>query len=260
MGRTLSEEKTKLTHWDKPISFLGYHIQGKLRENGVQIKAVLTIPKERERLIRRELLRASRYYHIPEFDAMVNISAKFRGWCNYYKYANSPQVVFNRLAQKTWWFYAPLLAQKHKMSMKQLLVSATKAGDYTVVQKGSSRRKTFIRHVGKREYYLDIFPPKTASIYAVTTRTSWNVDLKPLNPNNWMDGRSATTRVTALARSEGICERCGLQPAQQVHHKNRLKSKGTMLAKVASDQDQHKQALALCKECHLEMPKGTWQG
>jgi group II intron reverse transcriptase/maturase len=259
MGLTLSGEKTKITHWSKPISFLGYHIQGKLRAKGVQIKAALTIPKEKERLIRRDLLKASRYYHIPELDAMFNISAKFRGWCNYYKYAHSPQVVFNRLGHKTWWFFANFLAKRHKTSIKKLLISATKAGKYKVVHKENRKRKTFTSLVGKREYHLDIFPPKTASLHAVTTKTSWEVDLTPVTPGNWMTGRSATTQLTALARSEGICERCGTNPAHHVHHRNRMKSKGGPLARIVSDKDQRERAVALCKECHLEMHQGTWQ-
>jgi retron-type reverse transcriptase len=82
IGLKLSVEKTRITHWDKPITFLGYHIHGELRDRGVQIKAILTIPKEKERLIRRELLKTASYHHIPEIDAMLNMSAKFRGWCN----------------------------------------------------------------------------------------------------------------------------------------------------------------------------------
>jgi group II intron reverse transcriptase/maturase len=79
MGLTLSVEKTKVTHWDKPITFLGYHIHGEIRANGVQIRAILTTPKEKERLIRRELLTVARYHHIPEIDAMLAMNAKFRG-------------------------------------------------------------------------------------------------------------------------------------------------------------------------------------
>jgi group II intron reverse transcriptase/maturase len=118
IGLKLSVEKTRMTHWDKPITFLGYHIHGELRDRGVQIKAILTIPKEKERQIRRELLRVASYHHIPELDAMMSMNAKIRGWSNYYKYANSPQVVFNRVAHKMWWFYAHFLAQKHRMSIK----------------------------------------------------------------------------------------------------------------------------------------------
>jgi len=260
MGLQLSEEKTRITHWDKPISFLGYHIHGELRTNGVQIRAILTIPKEKERLIRRELLKTSRYHHIPEADAMLNMSAKYRGWCNYYKYANNPQVVFNRISQKTWWFFAHFLARSRRSSIKSLLIWAKTTGKFKVVTKGNDRRQTFTTKIGKRELRLDTFPPKTAEIRAVTNKETWTVDLKPVNPMNWMQGRSTATKLTALARSEGICERCGESPVDQVHHKKRMKTKRTMLAKVRSDKDQREQALALCKECHLEVHHGNFNG
>jgi hypothetical protein len=260
MGLKLSVEKTRITHWDKPISFLGYNIHGELRDRGVQIKAILTVPKEKERLIRRELLKTASYHHIPEIDAMLTMNAKFRGWCNYYKYARSPQVVFNRLSQKMWWFFAHFLARNRRSSIKNLLTWAQTTGKHKVVTKGNDRRLTFTIRNGKRERYLDLFPPKTAAILAVTTKETWTVDLKPVNPLNWMQGRSAATKLTALTRSEGICERCGENPATQVHHANRMKSKRTMLAKVMSDKDQQEQALALCKECHLEVHHGHFSG
>jgi hypothetical protein len=73
-------------------------------------------------------------------------------------------------------------------------------------------------------------------------------------------GRSAATRLSALARSHGRCERCQKNPAVQVPHKDRMKAKRSILAKVASDRDQQNQARALCKECHLEDQHGTGQG
>ncbi len=218
MGLQLSMDKTRITNWSKPIAFLGYHIHGELRRHGVQIRAILTIPKEKERLIRRELLKTASYHHIPELDAMLNMSAKYRGWCNYYKYASSPQGVFTRLSQKTWWFFAHFLARGRRSSIKSLLRWATITGKSKVVTKGNDRRLTFTIQNGKREIYLDLFPPKTAEIRAVSNKETWTVDLKPVNPKSWMQGRSVATRLTALTRSEGICERCGENPAEQVHH------------------------------------------
>ena len=95
MGLTLSEEKTSITHWEKPIRFLGYDIHGIPAGQRRTNHAILSIPKEKERAIRRELVRVASYHHIPEIDGMLSMNAKFRGWCNYYKYANSPQSVFS---------------------------------------------------------------------------------------------------------------------------------------------------------------------
>ena len=261
MGLTLSEEKTRMTHWDEPVRFLGYDIQGVMRARGVQIRAILSIPKEKERTIRRELLKIASYHHIPEIDAMLSMSAKFRGWSNYYKYANAPSEVFERVSRKMWWFYAHFLARKQRQSIRKLLTWAHKTGREKVVKKrNGERRGTFTVPVGKKEIYLDIFPPKTAEIKTVANEGTWTVDLKPVNPASWNQGRSAATRLTALARSEGICERCGENPVQHIHHTERMKTKRTTLAKIESDKDQREQAKALCKECHLEAHHGKWQG
>jgi hypothetical protein len=260
MGLTLSEEKTSITHWSKPITFLGYHIHGIQRINGVQIQAILSIPKEKERAIRRELVKISRYHHIPEIDAMQSMSAKFRGWCHYYKYANSPNQVFERVSRKMWWSYAHFLARKHRSSIKQLLRRTKENGSHKMVTKGATRRGTFTIDVGKGQYiFLDIFPAKSAEIKQVTNKENWMVDLKPIDPKGWIEGRSAATRLTALARSGGICERCGENPAIHAHHPNRMNAK-RMHAKVDSDRDQRERAMALCKECHLEAHHGTWRG
>src|SRR5262249_54421415 len=217
--------------------------------------------KEKERAIRRELVRVASYHHIPETDAMMSMSAKFRGWCNYYKYANRPQVVFSRVAQKMWWFYAHFLARKHRSSVRALLRRLKENGSHRMITKGTSKRGTFTIDVGKgKRIFLDLYPPKSEQIRRVSNKENWTVDLKPVNPTGWLRGRSAATRLSALARNNGRCERCQENPAIQVHHKNRMKAKRSILARTASDRDQQNQARALCKECHLEDHHGTWQG
>lgn len=159
-----------------------------------------------------------------------------------------------------WWFFAHFLSRNRRSSIKSLLTWTKTTGKCKVVSKGNNSRLTFTVKNGKREMSLDLFPPKTAVIQTVSNKETWTVDLKPVNPANWMKGRSAATRLTALTRSEGTCERCGTNPVNQVHHKNRMKTKKTMLAKVRSDKDQREQALALCKECHLEIHHGNFDG
>ena len=202
MRLTLSEEKTNITHWSELITFLGYQIHGIPRINGVQIRAIPSIPKEKEREIRKELVRIARYYHIPEIDAMLAMNAKFRGWCNYYKYAENPQVVLTRVAHKMWWYYAHFLARKQKTSIRKLLTKVKTNGSYRVVTKGTHKARTFTIDVEKGKYiYLDIFPPKSENIRLVTNKEDWTVDLKPVIPEKWQHGHSAATRLTALARS-----------------------------------------------------------
>jgi len=190
---------------------------------------------------------------------MMTLGSKFRGWCQYYRYANNPQPTFCRLAQKMWWYCAHYLARQRRRSIRQMLRWAKRAGYHKVIHKGRGTRGTFVTKVGKKEYFLDLFPPKTGQFYTMPTRGDWTVDLKPLPMGNWLDGRSATTRWSALDRSDGICERCGERPVQQVHHRSRLHTKRTVRRKIASDRSQQRTALALCKECHLAVHQGTYR-
>ena len=85
MGLALSEEKTKLTHWRYPVRFLGYHLHGKPTRKGTSIRPSLSIPHEKLKGIKEELAVVSGYHNIPEIDVLVQMSAIFRGWCNYYR-------------------------------------------------------------------------------------------------------------------------------------------------------------------------------
>jgi len=259
IGLELNEEKTTLTHWSKPVAFLGYHLQGRLRARGVSLKAILRIPRKKEPHLRQELLRVAQPHHIPELDLMMVLGSKFRGWCHYYRYANNPQPTFSRLAQQMWWYYAHYLARQRRLSIRQMLRWAKRAGYYKVVHKGTAKRGTCVTKVGKKDYVLDLFPPKTGQFYAMPTPGSWNVDLRPVPMDNWLDGRSATTRWSALSRSEGVCERCGAHPAQQIHPRSRMHTKRTLRSKIVSDRSQQRTAMALCKECHLAVHQGTYR-
>ena len=68
------------------------------------------------------------------------------------------------------------------------------------------------------------FPPKTSRIQEVIGK-DWTVDLKPINILSWQSGRSLETRMAAIARSGGICERCKENPVANIHHKVRMKTK-----------------------------------
>ncbi|MCI0387344.1 MAG: reverse transcriptase domain-containing protein [Acidobacteria bacterium] len=257
MGLKLSEKKTKITHWRDNVLFLGYQIQGKPKFKGVGIIAILSIPQKKFRKIQDDLEQVSGYYHIPEIDVMKHMSDKYRGWGNYYRYATSPQPVFNKLARFTWWRYAHFKARKQKSSIKAMIKVERKAQRLGPIRRNGKERNTFQIKLEKRALILDIFPPKTQQIRTVSNKQDWEVDLKPLAPMNWQSGRSLATRLTALDRAEGICERCHEKPVAHVHHTVPLKGK-SFLARVSSDRDQQYTAIALCQECHLEMHGGSY--
>jgi group II intron reverse transcriptase/maturase len=265
-GLKLSEDKTRITHWRHWITFLGYQIRGKLRKNGVSLSPILKIPNDKFRKVTKSIEKVAGYYHIPETDAMVQISAIFRGWCNYYRFAKSPQSDFSKLASKTWWCYAHFLARKTKTrSIKQLIIREKKAGRLNVVEKEKGKKgemvkrkkQTFLRPLGKKMLALDIFPPKTGCIRSIVNK-DWTIDLKPVTPLNWQSGRSLATCLEAEERAKGTCEKCGVNPVQNVHHTVPIGNR-SFLARVMSDKSQRYTAKALCRECHLEDHQGSFK-
>ncbi len=250
MGLELSEEKTKLTHWSRSVSFLGYTIKGRRREKGVQIKAIFSIPDEKTRRIRENIRRVCGLHHIPEADAMARVSQMFRGWCNYYRFASGPQNDFSRLSYFAWWQFAHFLARKHQLSIAQLIRRWKRSKRLkTVVIKGR-QSQTFTMQIGEKEQILNnIVPPKTGSIWNVPKPTVWLGDAMPPEITAWSKGRSLETRLTAIGRSNGLCEGCGRRPVFQVHHPRPMRGK-SFKASVASDAAQRQSAIALCRECH----------
>jgi group II intron reverse transcriptase/maturase len=257
MGLALSEEKTKLTHWRYRINFLGYQLHGKPTWKGTSIRPILSIPREKLQRVKDALRVVGGFHQIPEVDAIVQMSAMFRGWCNYYRYATAPQATFSALSQYTWWQYAHYVARKHRLSIAQMIVQEQQAGRLEEVKRNSRKRNTFRAFVEGKTMILDLFPPRTGQIRALATTGQWTVDLKPVIPMNWQSGRSLATRTAALERARGICERCGENPVAQVHHTVALRGK-TFLARVMSDSAQRYTAQALCKVCHLEVHGGSY--
>ena len=128
IGLTLSEEKTRITHWSEPVRFLGYNIQGMLRAKGVGIYARLRIPQRRNgegKGCHKEGMWLLPY-HL-KWTLIAQINAIYRGWCNYYRYANIPQRSFNDLASDSWWRYAHYLARKQKSSIAAMMRRERKA-------------------------------------------------------------------------------------------------------------------------------------
>ena len=257
MGLSLSEEKTKLTHWRHKVNRLGYQLHGRPTRKGTSIAPVLSIPREKVQKIKDAIRLVGSYHHIPEADAMIQMSAMFPGRCHYDRDANAPQASFNDLARHTWWQYAHYAARKHRLSLAQMLKQEQQAGRYGEVKKNGRKRLTFRIFVDKKAVILDLFPPRTGQIRALSTTGQWTVDLRPVVPTNCPSGRSLATRIAALERAKGTCKRCGENHVAHMHHTVPLRGK-TFLARVMSDNAQRYTAMALCREGHLEVHGGSY--
>lgn len=249
LGLELSPEKTKVTHWRRKVLFLGFHIQGRMREKGVQIKAIFSIPEEKVRRIREEIRKVCSLHQIPEADAMARVSMIFRGWCNYYRFASGPQTDFSRLSYFAWWQFAHFLARKHQSTIAQVIQRGKRSRRLRTVTVQGRTLQTFTMEVGGKQQILNIVPPKTGSIWDVPKPLFWPVDQLPKPTASWTVGRSLETRLTAEGRADGSCEGCGKHPALEVHHPRPMRGR-TFRGCVESDQAQRHMAIALCEECH----------
>lgn len=249
MGLKLSEEKTKLTHWSQPVRFLGFEVQGRMRDKGVQIKAIFSIPADRCERIRQEIQQVCGCHQIPEADAMARVSLVFRGWCNYYRFASAPQKTFSRLSYFAWWQFARFLAYRHKTSVADVIQRGKRSKRLRPITIQGRRVQTFTMDVGGKELVLNIVPPKTGSIWNLPKPAVWDGDKLPPPISSWNVGRSLETRLTAIDRADGMCEGCGRNPVFQVHHPRPMAGK-SFRAKVASDAAQRSRGIALCRECH----------
>ena len=257
LGVALSEEKTKLTHWRYHVNFLGYQLHGKRARKGTSIWPILSLPRKKLHGIKDALRVVGGYHHIPEVDIIVQMSAMFRGWCHYYRYATAPQAVFSDLSRYTWWRYAHYVARKHRLSIAQMIQQERQTGRLGAVTKNGRKRNTFRVFVDGKTVTLDLFPPRTGQIRTLATTGQWTVDLQRVIPMNWQSGRSLATHTAALERAKGTCERCGEKPVAHVHHTVALRGK-TFLARVMSDSAQRYTAQALCHACHLDVHGGSY--
>ena len=183
MGLVLSEEKTKLTHWRYPVHFLGYQLHGKPTRKGTSIRPILSIPHEKLKGIKEDLEVVSGYHNIPEIDVLVQMSAMFRGWCNYYRYATAPQATFNNLSSHTWWRYAHYVARKHRLSIAKMKRQERQAGRLGVVKR-NGRRSAHLPNTSRvrKQCPLTCSHQEQAKFRALATTGEWTVDLKPVNP------------------------------------------------------------------------------
>jgi Group II intron, maturase-specific domain len=140
MGLALSEEKTKLTHWRYKVNFLGYQLHGRQMKKGTSLRPILSIPREKLQKIKESLRVVSEDHHSPEMDAIVQMSAMFRGWCNYYRYTTAPQGTFSDRFQYTWWRYAHYVARKHRLSIARMIRQERQAGRLEDVTRNGRKR------------------------------------------------------------------------------------------------------------------------
>jgi len=117
----LSAEKTKITHVNEGIKFLGFHIQGVKYAN----RWVIHLRPTKESLLRvkdkiKELTRGQDKI-LEEYVQLRRLNAIVAGWAEYYKYTSLYRDI-SGVASYTWHRYLLWLCEKHKGVGKRKLV------------------------------------------------------------------------------------------------------------------------------------------
>ncbi|MDH6373780.1 group II intron reverse transcriptase/maturase [Paenibacillus sp. PastF-3] len=258
----LSEEKTFITHNSKPIRFLGYEIEIARSNAGIPTKrglvkqlngnVILRMPHDRV----REFLLKNGYMSIgqdgswrarhnkpltnlDELEIIRSYNATIRGFYNYYQLAHNifnfhhPYFIIHQSFQKT-------LANKYRTSASEIRRKYSIDGALAVTYKNSK---------GKLKINKLFNGPFKRSEKAFV-----DVDVDQI-PNKLI----YTGRGSLMARlAADTCEWCGTSGVElEMHHVRKLKGlKGKELWERVMIARQRK-TIALCRNCHVDLHKGT---
>jgi RNA-directed DNA polymerase len=98
LHRTVSKEKTNITHLNEGFTFLGFHIQRGLGGRGRMVTRV-TIPKEAPVKVKQKVYFALAPRMLQSSVALKiqALNRRIRGWCQYYQYTGWASAQCNTL-------------------------------------------------------------------------------------------------------------------------------------------------------------------
>jgi len=246
----LNQDKTQITHWRKPVRFLGYELEGRTNPNGTGWLH-LSVPKEAVRNVVAKIKQATRFPQAPEYDVFHNVNAIARGWSNYYRYAHNNNVIGGKLSQVTFWCTVHYLGKRHRRSLAKVM------HDHYARDPQTGCKGLFIYRPGQpltpeNRYFIWHKTPKRLSL-AIGTAAHVQ-DKQPYVNANWATGRSLHKKLETQTKAELRCESCGATGVTlYVHHPHRLAKakrvkKGTgHVAQSGMEQE----TKLLCHKCHM---------
>lgn len=260
----LSDEKTLITHSEKPAKFLSYDIT--IRKSDLtkrtanrklvrvyHKKVVLKIPQEsiRKRLLDYGALeikvhngkeqwkpkcRTGLVFN-DDLEILSKYNAEIRGYYNYYSLALNSSTISNLSYIMEYSMYKTF-ANKYRTTVANICRKYKKNGVFTVVytnKKRETRLRTFYRDgFGRkkdaREAFFDIIP-------------------------NYFQAQMRTSLIDRL--NAKVCEMCGQSSELEMHHIRKLKD----ISEGKSPWERHMMArkrktLAVCHDCHMKIHHG----
>jgi len=121
LNLTLNMDKTNITHINDGFMFLGYQIARKRTASG-KMNIVTSIPKIKLDNFCAKLRQVlSKDFSMDSFDMLMSLTAKIRGWLNYFKFTTFSHYAKSRISRLSFWKYAYWLARKHKSKISLLI-------------------------------------------------------------------------------------------------------------------------------------------
>jgi group II intron reverse transcriptase/maturase len=261
----LSEDKTLITHAEKPAKFLGYEIFIR-KSNGTKkdkmgyprrcfsSKVVLYVSTEviRKKLLdykamkiikpkEKEVWRGISRGYMIAFDDLEIISqynAEIRGFYNYYSIANNSHIINSFYYIMCYSMYSTY-ASKHRSSINKLMNKHRKNGVFSIPY---TDRKGNIKY---RILYNEGFKRKM-----VTGNSSF--DNIPMTVTITGGRNSLTDRLMAKT-----CEYCGANDEIEMHHVRKLKDLKGKTNWEKQMIGRRRKTLAVCISCHEKLHAGT---
>jgi group II intron reverse transcriptase/maturase len=258
----LSEEKTLITHTEKPAKFLGYevtvnksnlakrNIDGELvRTYNKKVYLSLTMDTIKKKLLDFEILEIkrndgkevwkarerSKNLHNDDLEILQTYNYTIRGFHNYFAIANN-SALLSRFRYIMQYSMYKTFAAKYRSSVPEIARKYVKNGMFTVQyanKKGDVKSQSFYNESFKRR--------KPA------TDVQLDANLTVYHSKNSLIDRLKAEK----------CEICGAEETLEMHHVRKLKDlKGkTHVEKVM--RARYRKTIALCKSCHVKTHAGT---
>jgi len=118
----LSLEKTKVTHLNDGIDFLGFRFQRAMSGSGRKAPKLLIPEKAMKRHL--DILRAATSPDTHEDSLSLKILALNRiigGWCRYYQYTTKPGIQFRKVGDVVFWLFAHWIGRKFQLRMTEVM-------------------------------------------------------------------------------------------------------------------------------------------
>jgi len=119
----LSEEKTKITHINDGIDFLGFNIQ-RVKPEGRWVVHLRPTEKGTERIKKKiKDLSTRGWTWLDEYIQLTRLNALARGWAEYYKHTSLLEDI-EEVTRYVWFRHLQWLMRKHKGARKHELIAA----------------------------------------------------------------------------------------------------------------------------------------